>query len=113
MTVPAGVRVRSYDAAVTRRAPDVRAPRDYIVSGTWPDGELSVEEPAARYASYVAKELAAALEGANKAAVARDARLARTTLYAILDGRTWPDLLSLVRLEHATGRRLWPAKPLT
>lgn len=103
-----GRRRSSYDAAVTRRASPVRAPRDYVLTGVWPDGELSDDEPAAAYAAHIAAALGVALAGRNKSEVAAAAGLARSTLYDMIEGRTWGDLISIARLEAVLDARLWP-----
>lgn len=36
-----------------------------------------------------------------------------TTVHAILAGRTWPDTLTVARLEHGLGVALWPGPVAT
>jgi hypothetical protein len=50
------------------------------------------------------------MAGRSKVDVARQAGIERTTLYDILDGRTWADTVSLARLRSPTAR-LWPPSP--
>ena len=70
------------------------------MSGTWPDGTFSQDAPdAVAYAVAIALALAAALKGRNKSEVAAAAGLERSTLYDILAGQTWPDTVTLARLE--------------
>lgn len=63
------------------------------------------------YAAQIAAALEEALQGVNKSAVAAEARIERSTLYKILEGRTWPDALSLSKLELALQTNLWPVAP--
>jgi hypothetical protein len=41
-------------------------------------------------------------------AVARDADVGRQTLYDVLRGTTWPDVVTIVRLQDALEVVLWP-----
>ena len=63
------------------------------------------------YAVHVARVLAAAISDRNKSQVALDAGIDRSTLYDILAGRTWTDLITLAALERALGVPLWPSDP--
>jgi hypothetical protein len=90
-----------------RRTP-VAAPSSYVRGG-WPGGRLDADAPPeARYAQVVALRLRHALDETTVTAVAAEADLARGTLYGIINGSRWPDLVSLARLENALGVRLWP-----
>jgi hypothetical protein len=42
--------------------------------------------------------------------VAEGAGPNHTTILAILEGRTWPDLQTLAKLEHGNGVDLWPGR---
>ncbi|MEZ0579296.1 hypothetical protein [Nocardioides sp. MH1] len=87
-----------------------RPPCRWLASGTWPDGEFQQDSPdAVAYAVEIARALEAALEGKNKSAVASHARIERTVLYRILQGTSWPDTLSIAKLELALDTSLWPA----
>lgn len=84
-------------------------PREYLAAGEWPDGRLKKSAPvAAQYALEVSRRLRAATEDRPLAAVAEEAAIARSTLYDLLQGRTWADLQSLAKLETVLGHRLWP-----
>lgn len=84
-------------------------PREYLAAGDWPDGRLKTNAPvAAHYALEVSRRLREATDGRPLAAVAEEAAIARSTLYDLLQGRTWADLQSLAKLESVLGRRLWP-----
>jgi len=63
---------------------------------------------AARYAFELSKRLWEATEGRALAVVAEEADIARSTLYDLLQGRTWADLQTLAKLEMTLGSRLWP-----
>ena len=85
-------------------------PADHVV-GAFPDGEVPDGAPAAaRYAVAVARALRTALRDRALAAVCRDAGLARSTVQDLLAGRTWPDLVTLAKLEEALDVRLWPER---
>jgi hypothetical protein len=51
------------------------------------------------------------LNGTTISRAAADAGLARSTIYDLLAGTTWPDVVSLAELEAALGARLWPSQP--
>lgn len=60
------------------------------------------------YAAEVSRRLAAAVDGRSLRDVAAEADLDHTTLWAVLRGDRWPDLVTLAKLESALGVRLWP-----
>lgn len=64
--------------------------------------------PAVFWAAEISRRLGAALVGRSKAAVAKEAGIARSTLYDVLGGETWPDLATIVGLEEVLGVTLWP-----
>lgn len=80
-------------------------PNAYLVDGErWPDGRLLAGlSPslvrALGIAADVSRRLSAALDGRSISGVARDADVARTTLYDLQRGGTWPDLVSITKLE--------------
>jgi hypothetical protein len=88
-------------------------PRHFIVDGSWPQGTLAPDAPlAARYAQVISVKLVAAVGGKSASGVARSADLARSTLHDLTTGRSWPDVVSLAKLEGVLGTTLWPEKPL-
>lgn len=78
----------------------------------WPNGVVTEDAPLATlYAAHIARVLTAALENRTVTGVAKEASVARSTLYDIAGGKTWPDVVTLARLEHVLGLRLWPDSP--
>lgn len=59
----------------------------------------------------ISLRLAEALEGCSITDVAEQADLARSTIYDLVGGRTWPDLISLGKLESALDIELLPPLP--
>ena len=55
--------------------------------------------------------LQAALEGRSPRSLAAEADLAHTTLYDLLAGKTYGDVITVARLEASLGRSLWPSGP--
>src|SRR5690348_3825969 len=79
--------------------------------GTWPGGPFRKDTPASVvYAADTARRFRMAIDaaGGNMSAVAADLGVARSTLYDILDGTTFPDLHTLASAEQHFGVRLWP-----
>ena len=98
-------------AAMTRRRSAVGPPRDYV-DGTWPEGAAVPGAPRAlEHARMISLRLAAALEGRSVTDVAEQADLARSTIYDLVGGKTWPDLISLGKLETALDIELLPPMP--
>ena len=94
---------------MTRRSGSYRAPRDWVVTGSWPDGVFDPEAPhAVAHAVAIAKALEVALGDRVRSRVAQDAQIDRSTLYDILSGKTWPDLVSIANLERHLNTVLWP-----
>lgn len=88
-----------------------RHPASFLAAGTWPDGTLDRDAPAAaRYVQEISRRLRDALGDANVSEVAAAAGLARSTLYDLVSGSTWPDVVSLAQLEQVLGVRLWPTE---
>ncbi|NHC21859.1 XRE family transcriptional regulator [Nocardioides sp. IC4_145] len=96
-----------------RRSAPLAAPRAWMTEGTWPDGEIDPDAPAAvPYAVHVSKTLGEALAGRNKSEVALAAEIERSTLYDLLAGNKWPELFTIAKLELELGVSLWPDQPL-
>ena len=80
--------------------------------GGWPVGAALPGAPRAlELARAISIRLSEALEGRSVTEVAETADLARSTLYDIVNGATWPDLVSLGKLNDALGIDLLPALP--
>lgn len=45
-------------------------------------------------------------------AIARDSGVSHGTISALVRGDTWPDLITIAKLEWALGRVLWPGTDL-
>ena len=80
----------------------------WLASGTWPDGQLaSKAPPEARQARANATALREALQGQSIREVADEAEFAHSTVYDLLAGKTYGDVITLARLEAALGTQLW------
>lgn len=97
---------------VPRRSSAYRVPNQWLQDGGWPEGTFSPDAPdAVAHAVAIAVALALALEGKNKSEVAAAAQIERSTLYDILTGKSWPDTVTLAKLEAHLGQSLWPSTP--
>ena len=85
-----------------------RRPKDYVISGVWPDAQLEAFAPA-EYAESFARRLASVVEGLSMREVGRRANLDSQTISALLKGTSWPDTVSVAKLEAAFDRLLWPS----
>jgi len=63
---------------------------------------------AGEYARRFALRLGGVIGEGSIRAFGRDADVAPGTLRAILEGRTWPDLETVAKLESSVGEILWP-----
>ncbi|MEO6200832.1 MAG: hypothetical protein ABIX44_06680 [Cryobacterium sp.] len=73
---------------------------------SWPD--ISCEDPVAEFARQFALNLRAAIGATSIREVARQTGVDRTVIGLILGGASWPDMVTIVRLEMSLGR-IWPA----
>lgn len=78
-----------------------------MVSGEWPFAELDPSIPA-DLAQGFAVSLQSALEYESVVQVAIRAGLSNRTIYSLLAGETWPDVVSITKLETTLERLLWP-----
>ena len=84
------------------------APDAVACVGTWPDGRLAPKAPPeARQARANAAALREALQGRSIREVADEADLAHTTVYDLLAGKTYGDVITLARLEAVLGTPIW------
>lgn len=85
-------------------------PRDFLIGGAWPDGELAASAAAevlhVRAISRRLRSLARALGGVS--ALAQLAKADEVTLAAVMDGDAWPSVDLLARIEAATQTSVWP-----
>lgn len=89
-------------------------PADYAVGdpAAWPHTELAADAPPpAAYVRHIAQQLHSALEQQPLSGLARQADVTRSTIQDLLAGRVWPDLVTVIKLEVALNRRLWPPEP--
>lgn len=96
---------------MTQRRGSIGQPKD-LVEGSWPDGEprsdLAVPlQRAVAFSAALSRRLTGALAGRNLAAVAREADVARSTIYDVRSGATWPDVVSVFKFEEVLGVHLW------
>jgi hypothetical protein len=85
-----------------------RVPADAI-SG-WPD--RIADDPAMEAVRLLVHNLQTAIDGRSLRAVETITGVDHTTVHAILAGRTWPDTLTVARLEQGLGVSLWPTRDL-
>jgi DNA-binding phage protein len=96
---------------VPRRSKPYRAPRDWVADGDWPDARFYADTPdVVGYAAEIARRLGAVVRAVNKTELSTSAEIERSTLYDVLAGRTWPDIITLAQLERLLEVRLWPSE---
>ena len=85
------------------------APRDFARDpDRWPNA--AVEDPAAAVVQHIARTLAAALATRKMSlrAMAAATGVNRQTATLLLDGLSWPDVVTVCRLEDGLSLALWP-----
>lgn len=85
------------------------APRDLARDpDRWP--EAAFDDPAAAVVQHIARTLAAALaeRGMSLRTMAEATGVNRQTATQLLDGLSWPDVVTVCRLEDGLGLALWP-----
>jgi hypothetical protein len=85
-----------------------RLPRDLVVDGEWPDGILPKGEVGAAYAQAAAVRLRDAMEGFTLREFARVYSLPAMTLSMVLQGRSYPSIQTLARIEEALDSSIIP-----
>ena len=89
-------------------------PYDYAVKREeWPRGPLRDNAPKeARLAQGIAEKILDQIDKNNTTphAVAMRLGIGRQTLYNVLDGKSWPNFITVARLEIHFNRRLWGAE---
>jgi transcriptional regulator with XRE-family HTH domain len=92
--------------ARTMSRPSRLHPRELVDS--WPD--MPALDPTAEVARQLAENLRLAIGDRSVRSVARAADVDHSTIAAILNGRTWPDLYTIAKLERGLGMDLWPGR---
>lgn len=85
------------------------APRDFARDPDhWPDAAIA--DGAAAVVQHIARTLAAALaaRGMSLRAMEVATGVNRQTATLLLDGLSWPDIVTVCRLEDGLGLALWP-----
>jgi hypothetical protein len=72
----------------------------------WPD--VPSADPVVEVARQFVVNLKVAINGRSLRSVAKAVGVTHVTISRILDGRVWPDLATIARLEHGIGTPLWP-----
>jgi ribosome-binding protein aMBF1 (putative translation factor) len=86
-----------------------RAPRELARNPkAWPD--TVVDDVAAAVVQAIARRLNAALDerGWSRRAAADQLGVNRQTIADVIDGRCWPDVATIARLEAGLNTALWP-----
>ena len=85
------------------------APRAHLrVPAHWPHGEVATDHAPARYAQAFAAALQQAIGHRSQRSIARQTGVAHGTIGGVLRGTTWPDLITVSKLEWGLGHALWP-----
>lgn len=100
--VPPGPWAWRYRFGMVR--PSRPTPRQLV--DPWPGGEA--QDASAAVAGGLAVALREAMAGRSTRTVRELTGVDHTTVGAILNGTTWPDLATVARLEHGLGVDLWP-----
>lgn len=95
------------------RRRDVTGPPAGFVAkeGSWPGGPFVPSAPAAvAVAAEISARLRSAIDdsGQSVTRVAAGLQVARTTVYDILNGTTFPDITTVANAERYFNRQLWP-----
>ena len=88
------------------------APRDHVKGG-WPDGTLKRSAPAvaavAQHIAIVLRDLTRPY-GISGREAAKRAGMSQKALLNLLNGNTWPSMVTIARLEKALGVPLWDGR---
>jgi transcriptional regulator with XRE-family HTH domain len=72
----------------------------------WPDGPAA--DPIGEVARLFADNLREALGGRSIRSVAESCGINHSTLIGVLEGRAWPDMETIAKLERGLDAALWP-----
>ena len=96
---------------MVRRRTRAPHPAELIARGDWPTGQLVDGAPEeAHYAQGIARNLERALQGLSIREIAKAAGLSHSTVYDLLNGVTYGEVITIARLEDVLGTRLWPSR---
>lgn len=84
-------------------------PVGHVVSGDWPHARLD-DNVGANVGQAFAAQLQAAIEGMSLREVERRTGVDHTTVVKIVSGVSWPDLITIAKLEAGLDRDLWPGR---
>jgi len=87
--------------------PSRPSPRERVAG--WP--EVASEDASTEVARRLAIALRAAMGERSLRAAGADTGVDHSTIQAILQGRAWPDLDTIARLENGLNVDLWPGRP--
>jgi hypothetical protein len=82
-------------------------PRELVPE--WPNGPAT--DPIGEVARLFADNLRGAIAQRSIRSVADACGMNHATLIGILDGRAWPDMETIAKLERGLDAPLWPAHP--
>ena len=104
-------RFRFYSGVVARTERDLPHER----SSNWPtvpcvDPATGHVDPIAEIARHLALGLQAALDGVSLRAAEKLTGVSYSTISKILNGRSWPDVATLAKLEAGLDTQLWPGR---
>jgi predicted transcriptional regulator len=99
---------------VTQRRNPSGGPRELLADdGIWPDNPKTPPGLAVGIANAcvaaakIASRLERSVQGRNISSIARDADVARSTVYDVIRGDSWPDVITVFKLQETLGVRLW------
>ncbi|MFC0678427.1 hypothetical protein ACFFGH_11320 [Lysobacter korlensis] len=69
------------------------------------------DDPVAEVARRLVLNVEREIGGRSVRSVAESAQVDHTTLLGLLRGRSWPDLVTIARLERGLEADLWPGLP--
>ncbi|WP_111720307.1 helix-turn-helix transcriptional regulator [Homoserinimonas sp. OAct 916] len=75
----------------------------------WPDTPF--EDPVGEVARQFALNVRDAIGGRTIRDVARETGVDRTVISMLMNGKSWPDMVTIANLELGLGRKLWPHPP--
>ncbi len=88
--------------------PHRKTPAEHFADGAWPDG--TTDDPAARVAAAFASRLRTAAAGRSYRELGRLTGVDHEAIAKTVNGRNWPDLATIAKLEQGLGVDLWPGR---